>query len=153
MVGRVYAIVGACMRSNGRCKSRMADLLPFIRWLHLLAAATWTGGLIVLAAVVVALRKAGADRSLLQAAARQFGRVSWAAMAIAVVTGVAQVHAMGIAWTYGRLHIKLALVATAIVVAAVHTVTARRSSAAARGVQQLVILLLGLAIFGAAVRL
>jgi uncharacterized membrane protein len=131
----------------------VTEALPFIRWLHLIAAATWTGGLIVLAALVVALRKAGADRSLLQAAARQFGRVSWVAMAIAVATGVAQVHAMGIAWTYGRLHIKLGLVALAIVLAAVHTLTARRSSPAARGVMQLLILLSGLAIFGAAVSL
>jgi len=60
------------------------DPLPLVRWLHLMAAATWTGGLIVLAAAVVGLRRAGADRSLLQAVARSFGRVSWAAMAIAV---------------------------------------------------------------------
>jgi putative copper export protein len=131
----------------------MVELLPFTRWLHLVAAATWTGGLIVLGALVVAMRRAGAERSLLQATARQFGRVSWAAMAIAVVTGVAQVHLMRMTWTYGRLHIKLALVAAAIILAAVHTATARRSSPAWRGIQQLLILVVSLAIFAAAVAL
>jgi uncharacterized membrane protein len=127
--------------------------LLVVRWIHLLAAATWTGGLIVLGALVIALRRAGADRSLLQATARQFGRVSWTAMAVAVATGVAQVFVMHMRWTYGRLHIKLTLVALAIGVAAYHQITARRSSPAARGVVQLVLLVLGLAIFAAAVAL
>ena len=75
-------------------------MLLVTRWVHLVAVATWTGGLIVLAALVVALRRAGADRELLRAAARQFGRVSWAAMAVAVLTGVAQVWLLGWPWTY-----------------------------------------------------
>ncbi len=131
----------------------MAELQPFIRWLHLVAAATWTGGLIVLGALVVALRRAGAQRPLLQATARQFGRVSWTAMAIAIVTGIGQVHALHMSWAYGRLHIKLTLVAAAIVLAAVHTFTARRSSPASRGIQQLLILVVSLGIFAAAVAL
>ena len=51
----------------------MADYLPAIRWLHLLAASVWTGGLIVLGALVVALRRAGVEREVLRAAARQYG--------------------------------------------------------------------------------
>lgn len=127
--------------------------LLVLRWVHLVAAATWTGGLIVLAALVVALRRAGAERSLLQAAARQFGRVSWAAMAVALATGVAQVELYGWPWTYGRLHAKLGLVALTVVLAAVHQRTASRSSPAVRGVIQLLILLASLAVFAAAVAL
>ncbi|MCA9654356.1 MAG: hypothetical protein H6712_34680 [Myxococcales bacterium] len=126
-------------------------MLLVTRWVHLVAVATWTGGLIVLAALVVALRRAGADRELLRAAARQFGRVSWAAMAVAVLTGVAQVWLLGWPWTHGGLHRKLGLVALVIVLAAWHQRTAPSSSPAARGVVQLLILLVSLAIFGAAV--
>lgn len=129
------------------------DALMWIRWLHLLAAATWTGGLIVLAALIMALRRAGADRELLRAAARQFGRVSWTAMLIAVLTGIAQVHLMMLPWSYGRLHLKLGLVGLVILLAGGHQLTAARSSPAARGIVQLLILLVSLGIFAAAVAL
>ncbi len=117
----------------------MTSLL-IVRWFHLIAVATWTGGLIVLAALVVALRRAGADRSVLQVAARQFSRVSWAAMAVALVTGVAQVHMLGWPWIHGGLHLKLGLVGLVIVLTAWHQRTAARSSPAARGVVESLIL-------------
>lgn len=127
--------------------------LLVVRWFHLLAVATWTGGLIVLAALVVALRRAGAERALLQAAARQFARVSWIAMAVAVVTGLLQVHLLQWPWSHGGLHLKLGLVALAIGLAAWHQRTASRTTPAVRGIVQLLILLVSLAIFGAAVAL
>lgn len=127
--------------------------LLVLRWVHLVAAATWTGGLIVLAALVVALRRAGAERSLLQAAARQFGRVSWIAMAVAIATGIAQVELLGWPWSYGRLHTKLGLVALTVLLAGYHQATASRSSPAARGLVQLLIVLASVAVFGAAVAL
>ncbi len=129
------------------------DLLPWIRWLHLVAAAVWTGGLIVLGALVAALRREGAPRGLLQASARQFARVSWAAMGVAVVTGVVQVQYFGFTWSYGRLHLKLTLVVVVVILALGHQLTARRSSSAVRGVMQLLILLVSLGIFAAAVRM
>jgi len=128
-------------------------VLPYVRFVHLVAAAVWTGGLITLAALVVALRKAGAERSHLQAAARQFARVSWVAMAVAIGTGLAQVVLMRLPWSYGRLHVKIGLVALAVVLAGAHQLTARRSSPAARGVIQGLILLVSLGIFAAAVAL
>ena len=131
----------------------MAELLPWIRLLHLLAAAVWTGGLIVLGALVVALRRAGAERELLRVAARQFGRVSWAAMLIAIATGVTQVELLSLRWDYAALHLKLGLVALAIIIALVHQLTARNSKPAVRGMFELAVLLLSLAIFWAAVRL
>ncbi len=129
------------------------NLLPWIRGIHLVAAGTWTGGLIVLGALVVALRREGASRDLLRAAARQFSRVSWVAMVIALVTGIAQVHMLSMSWGYGRLHVKLGLVLLAVVLAGGHQLTARKSSPAVRGIVQLLILLVSLAIFGAAVSL
>ena len=128
-------------------------MIELVRWVHLVAAATWTGGLIVLAALVMALRRAEAPREYLVAAARQFGKVSWTAMGIAVVTGIAQVVMMHMPWSYGRLHIKLGLVVLSIVVALVHQLTAAKSSPAVRGIVQLIIMVLALGIFGAAVML
>jgi uncharacterized membrane protein len=129
----------------------MSTGLLLLRWTHLLAAAVWTGGLITLAALIPALRRAGADRPMLQATARQFGRVSWTAMAIALVTGVLQVHAMGLPWTHGPLHTKLGMVALTILIAGAHQLTARNSSPAVRGIVQLLILIASLGVFGAAV--
>jgi putative copper export protein len=128
-------------------------LVLVLRFVHLVAAATWTGGLIVLAALVLALRRAGAERSLLQATARQFGKVSWAAMVVALATGIAQVELYGWPWTYGRLHAKLGMVGLTVALALYHQVTAAKSSPARRGVVQVLILVASLGVFGAAVSL
>ena len=50
---------------------------------HLLGAAVWLGGTITVGGLVPALRRAGAERPQLQAMARQFGKVSWAAIGLA----------------------------------------------------------------------
>ena len=55
-------------------------------FLHVLAATLWVGGQFTLAALLPVLRAAGAD--VPRAAARQFGRVAWAAFAVLVVTGI-----------------------------------------------------------------
>lgn len=121
----------------------------YLKWVHLLGAAVWTGGLITLAALVVALRSAGADRPMLQAAARQFGRLSWTALAVAVITGIWQMEVIG--YAYASISLKLGLVITAGVLALIHQLTARSTSPAVRGALQGVILVVSVLIFGAAV--
>lgn len=128
-------------------------MLYWLELIHLIAAAVWLGGLITLAASVAALRRIGVERETLRALARQFARVSWSALAIAVVTGLLRVYYLRVSWSYPRLHLKLALVGAVIALALIHQLTARRTSAAVRGVIQLVILLLSLAVFAAAVAL
>lgn len=133
-------------------------MFDLVRWLHLLAATVWVGGLITLGALVPAARKAGAERSILQAMARQFGRVSWAAMALAIVTGVIQLLDMdlsgGVDTDYGRtLFVKLLLVGIAIALALGHQLTARTTTPAVRGVIQALILVDSLGILAAAVAL
>lgn len=123
--------------------------LELFRWVHLLAAAVWTGGLITLAVLVVALRNAEAERSQLQAAARAFGYLSWTALAVAVATGLYQLSQMG--WLWSRLTLKLTLVGISAALALLHQVTARRTSPAVRGAIQGIILVLAIGIFGAAV--
>jgi uncharacterized membrane protein len=119
------------------------------KWIHLVAAAVWTGGLITLAVLVGALRKAGAQRPQLQAAARAFGTLSWTALAVAVATGLYQLSTYG--WPWSRMTLKLTLVGSSAALALVHQLTARRTSPVVRGAVQGVILVLAVAIFGAAV--
>ena len=128
-------------------------MLELARWIHLVAAAVWLGGLVVLAASVAALRRVGAPREHLQALARQFGRVSWVAMTLAVLTGIAQVQLVGLGWSYPRLQVKVGLVAAVVVVAFFHTLTAKRSPPAVRGMVEATILALSFGIYWAAVRL
>ena len=115
---------------------------------HLVGAAVWLGGTITVGALVPALRKAGVERPQLQAMARQFGRVSWVAMALSVASGAWLVNRTGRDW--GDLNLKLGLVVLAIVLAGIHQVTARKLSAAQRGMIQGLILVTSLAIFAAA---
>ncbi len=133
-----------------------ACMFDLVRWLHLIGASVWVGGLITLGALVPALRRAGAERELLQAMARQFGRVSWAAMALAVITGIIQLTRVdlgrGAATSYGRaLFAKLLLVGLAAALALGHQLTARSTTPAVRGIIQGLILLSSLGILAMAV--
>lgn len=122
-------------------------------WLHLIAAAVWVGGLITVGALVPALRSAGAERPMLQAMARRFGTVSWAAMALAVVTGSIQIVRLDYDWFDEPVVRKLGLVVVAIALAAGHQLTAPRTTPAVRGALQGLILLVSLGILATAVAL
>jgi putative copper export protein len=128
-------------------------LVDWLKWAHLLGAAVWTGGLITLAALIPVLRRRGVPREVLQAVARRFGTLSWSALGVLVATGIWQVQEIRLRWSYGRLVLKLWLVGAVAALALVHQVTARRMSPAGRGAIQGVILVLSVAIFGAAARL
>lgn len=128
-------------------------MIYWLELIHLIAAAVWLGGLIILGVSVSALRGAGASRDMLRAVARRVGAVTTGALAVAIVTGVWRVEVLHVPWSYGRLHIKLGLVALVTVLAVVHTATARRTSPAVRGMIQAVILAASLGIFAAAVAL
>ena len=124
--------------------------MAVVLWLHLIAAATWLGGLITMGAIVAALRKAAVDRSVLQAAARGFGRVSWAALATAVATG----GLMAFDFLGSKtLAVKMGLVALAAGLAAYHQFAARNQSPRTRGLLQVAILVVGLGIFATAMAL
>jgi uncharacterized membrane protein len=119
------------------------------KWIHLLAAAVWTGGMIVLAFLVGAIRRTSSDIEVLRAMARAFAWVSWTAMAIAILTGIVNYTSLGLGWS--RFSLKGTLIILSISLALWHQLTAKRSSPAIRGIGQGVILILAVAIFGAAV--
>jgi putative copper export protein len=119
-----------------------------VQWVHLIAAAVWVGGLITLGAVVAALRAQGVERSVLQAVARQFGRLSWTAMGLAVLTG----GWMAIDFIDRPvLAVKMALVAVAAGLAGWHQFAAKNQTPKMRGILQALILLTSLGIVAAAV--
>lgn len=122
-----------------------------VKWIHLIAAAIWTGGIIVLAVLVTAIRRVTDDREILRASARAFGILSWSAMGVAIIAGTWMFTEWGLPWS--SFMVKGTLIATAIVLTFIHQVTARRTSPAVRGIIQLVIIMVSIGIFGAAVAL
>ena|SRR3990172_1656219 len=125
-----------------------------IRWLHVLAAAVWVGGMITVAALVPVLRKAGVERAVIQAAARRFGAAAWTALTVSAVTGVIQLSRLGVEVRGNTvLMTKLALVGLSVGLTFVHQEIARDVSPAMRGVMEGMLLLLGLGILYAAVSL
>lgn len=124
-----------------------------LKWVHLLGAAVWLGGLVTVGALVPALRTAGMTRDQLRVMARRFGRVSWVSLVVIVATGVAQVEELDVAWSDGTLSLKLSLVAAVVVLALLHQATARRTTAAVRGIIQGLILGVSIAVFAVAVTL
>ncbi|NNL12220.1 MAG: hypothetical protein HKO82_00860 [Acidimicrobiia bacterium] len=129
-----------------------------VRFLHLVATAVWVGGLITLGALVMSVRRAGADRSVLRAMAQQFGKLSWTAMAVAIVTGVIQLSRSNISLSADTgyavaLLVKLTLVGIAAGLAVFHQLTAKTASPASRGIVQGLILLTSLGIVAAAIAL
>jgi uncharacterized membrane protein len=126
----------------------------FIRWLHVLAASIWVGGMITVAALVPLLRKSGVERPIIQAAARRFGAVSWMAISVSAVTGVIQLARLDIEVRGNTtLMAKLALIGLSVGLAFFHQEIARDVSPKMRGAMEGVLLLLGLGILYAAVSL
>jgi len=109
------------------------DLETVRLFLHVLAATVWVGGQITLAALVPALRAAGAD--VPRAAARAFNRVAWPAFGILLVTGVWNVLAgEGDDPAYERtLMLKYTLVLVSGVTAFLHARAGSRGAMAAFG--------------------
>ena len=125
--------------------------LEIVKAIHLVAASVWTGGLLVLAFSVTAIRSVTDDTEVLRSVARMFARISWIAMGVAIVSGV---------WLYlswdlqvSDLMVKWTLIGLSIALALGHQLTARRTPPAIRGVMQLVIIVLAIGIFVAAVQL
>lgn len=105
--------------------------------LHILAAVVWIGGMVFLAAVLIpVLRRArttgGQYGELIHRAGIQFRNVGWVALAVLIVTGFVNLGRWGVDFSrltspqlwaspWGHiLAVKLALVATALTISAVH---------------------------------
>lgn len=118
-------------------------------YLHILGATVWVGGLIVVGALVPAIRDVTDDRTVIRAVARRFGVVSWIALAVQVVTG--SLLLFDHVWST-TLSVKISLVMLSAILAAWHSLAARDQSPAVRGAVQGVIMLLALAIVWLAIQ-
>lgn len=134
-----------------RTLSTGINLLTYLLYIHLVAATVWVGGLIVMAGLVPAVRKATDDRTVIQAIAQRFGVISWTALAVLVVTGITMVMiGFNLSTT---LTTKIGLVIVSATLAAWHTVSARHQTPRTRGMIQATILVLALVILGLAINL
>jgi putative copper resistance protein D len=134
-------------------------------WLHVLAAMTWLGGMVVFVAAVIPYfrrQPAAIKTEFLDWFGRRFRLVSWTCFAVLAVTGTFNLWARGVrladfarpewhATAFGQIVLlKLTLVAAAVLLTIVHERTAAAASArwVGRG-----LLLVGLAVVAAAVLL
>ncbi len=96
----------------------------FVRWLHVLAAITWIGGMLFIALVLVPVTRRLDDPALrtrlVQDAGRRFRTVGWVALGVLVVTGLINLWIHPVLLSSERLHWKLALVGLALLLSAFH---------------------------------
>jgi putative copper resistance protein D len=101
---------------------RSASLV--LRWLHVLAAITWLGGMLFLALVLVPITRRLEDRALrahlFHEVGLRFRTVGWIALAVLVATGLGNLWLYPSLLTAPRFHWKLGLVAVALVLSALH---------------------------------
>jgi putative copper export protein len=124
-------------------------------FLHVLAATIWVGGQLVLAALVPVLRRFGSEA--VNAVARQFNRVAWAAFAVLILTGIWNITAISgtasdTASYRTTLMVKLAVVVVSGIAAFVHararTARGRAIWGALTGLSALAALFLGVLLAG-----
>jgi putative copper export protein len=95
-----------------------------VRWLHVLAAITWIGGMLFIALVLVPVTRRLDDPALrtrlVQDAGQRFRAVGWVALAVLVVTGLLNLWIHPVLLSSPRLHWKLGLVGLALILSAFH---------------------------------
>ncbi len=96
----------------------------FVRWLHLMAAITWIGGMLFIALVLVPVTRRVADPALrtrlVQDAGRRFRTVGWIALGLLLLSGLGNLWFRPYLLGVGRFQWKLGLVVLALVLSAVH---------------------------------
>lgn len=95
-----------------------------VRWLHLVAAITWIGGMLFIALVVVPVTRRILDppqrARLAQEIGRRFRTVGWLALGLLVATGLLNLWLQPFLLASPRFHWKLGLVVLALILSAFH---------------------------------
>lgn len=141
----------------------------FFRWVHVLAAVTWLGGMLFIALVLVPVARRIGDPALrselIGQAGRRFRSVAWVALGLLLASGVANLLARPQYLQVPTFQAKLALVVLALILSILHdfvlgpranrlppeAATARKRVSVIARVNVLVVLaivLLGLALSG-----
>ena len=95
-----------------------------VRWVHVLSAITWVGGMLFIALVLVPVTRDLGDPALrtrlVQASGRRFRSIAWVALAVLGVTGLLNLwFSPGLLWS-ARFHLKVGLVGLALILGAFH---------------------------------
>jgi uncharacterized membrane protein len=95
-----------------------------VRFLHVVSAITWVGGMLFIALVLVptarGLGDATARTRLIRASGQRFRTVAWTALAVLVLTGVLNLWLQPVLLDSPRFHGKLGLVGLALLLSALH---------------------------------
>ena len=96
----------------------------FIRWVHVLSAITWVGGMLFIALVLVPTARGFDDARLrtrlIQENGRRFRTVGWIALALLVLTGSLNLWLQPFLLGTSRFHWKLGLVVLALILSGFH---------------------------------
>jgi putative copper export protein len=95
-----------------------------VRFVHLVAVATWVGGMLFIALVLVPVTRRLDDAALrtrlIQDTGRRFRRVGWIALGLIVATGLGNLVLRPELLGAPRFHAKAGLVVLALILAALH---------------------------------
>lgn len=95
-----------------------------LRWIHVLAAVTWIGGMLFIALVLVPVTRRLEDPALrtrlVHEAGVRFRTVGWIALGLLVLTGLGNLWLFPLFLRSPRFHAKFGLVLVALVLAAIH---------------------------------
>jgi putative copper resistance protein D len=100
------------------------DLSLLLRWLHVLAAITWIGGMLFLALVLVPVTRQLGDAALrarlFHLVGVRFRAVGWVAIGVLVLTGIGNLWLFPQLMRLPRFHWKLGLVVVALALSVIH---------------------------------
>jgi putative copper export protein len=95
-----------------------------VRWVHVLSAITWIGGMLFIALVLVPVARGLGDASLrthlVQETGRRFRTIGWIALGLLVTTGLLNLWMAPELLRSPRFHWKLGLVVLALILGAFH---------------------------------
>lgn len=95
-----------------------------LRFVHVLAAITWIGGMLFIALVLVPVARRWPDASLrarlVHETGVRFRTIGWVALALLVATGLGNLLVRPYLLTVPRFHLKLGLVVVVLVASLVH---------------------------------
>ena len=95
-----------------------------LRWLHVLAAITWIGGMLFIALVLVPITRRLEDPALrvrlVRAVGVRFRAVGWIALGVLLGTGIGNLWLHPSLLGAPRFHVKIALVVLALLLSVVH---------------------------------
>ncbi len=124
----------------------------FIRWLHVLSAAVWVGGLLTLVLIIPTARRSGSTGREIRAMGRAYGRVAWPAVVIAIGSGITMVLREHLDWLGDqKLLTKTGLSAVAVALIAWHQAKTPSGARVTKGAIRMLLLLVGVALFSIAI--